>query len=298
MADQQSVAVVVNDQPITDLDVDNRMDLVIKSSGLSRDQKTLKLVRGRVLNMLIDEKLIAIEAEDKEIKIDDADLTFAMNSIAERNGVQIMQLDTFLKSKGINKAVLEEQIKSQLLLNKYIRVILQSRVSISDVEVEESRSSLIVSYAKSKTEISQVKLAEIVLYYEEGQNDVSALANKLVSEIRRGANFSSLAEEFSESSTATSGGVIGWVYIDQIMPQLSNAIKNIETGGVSEPVRMKDGVHILKVLDIKYKKSASSGTEQINDKQIKEMLLNKKLDLQVKNLMRKLRRNGYISFKD
>ncbi len=297
-AEQQAVVVVVNDEAITDLDVKKRLDLVLKSSGIvSPDNKTLALMSQHVVYGLIDEKLIQREAKSKSIEIDDADLSFAMNSIAEKNGISIMELDKFLSSKGIRKDVLEEQIKGQLILNKYMRVLIQPKVSVSEKEVEESRGTLLKALSKSKNKVSQMKLAEIVLYPKYNNKDGErGLADKLVSQINSGSDFAALAKEFSESNSAASGGNIGWVYVDQVIPEIARAIMSLEAGQVSHPIALNDGVHIIKVMEVKYRKD-DSVPEQINDEQIKEMLLNKKLDLQIKNLLRRLRRDGFVSFK-
>ncbi len=296
-AEQQSVVVIVNDEAITDLDVKKRMDLLVKSSGLSPDAKTYQLMKQHVIYGLIDEKLVAREAKDKNVEIDDADLSFAMNSIAEKNGVSLTELDRFLTSKGINKDILEDQIKGQLILNKYLRVVIQPKISVSEKEVEESRGTLIKSMAKSQNKVSQMKLAEIVLYPKYNSKDAEkGLADKLFAQINGGSDFASLAKEFSDSSSAVSGGNIGWVYIDQVIPEIARAIANLEVGQVSNPVILKDGIHIIKVLEVKFRKE-DSVPEQINDEQIKDLLLNKKLDLQIKGLLRKLRRDSYISFK-
>jgi peptidyl-prolyl cis-trans isomerase SurA len=297
VAQQQAVVAVVNDEPITDLDIQKRADLLIKSSGMNPDAKTIKLMKEHVLYGLIDEKLIAREAKSKSVEIDDADLAFAMNSIAEKNGISIMELDKFLAKTGVNKAVLEDQITSQLLLNKYMRTVLMPKISVSEKEVEESRGTLIKALSKSKNKISQVKLSEIVLYPKYNKKDAEMpLAEKLVSELRAGADFATLAKEFSDSSSAASGGNIGWVYIDQAIPEIANALASLEAGQVTHPIVLNDGIHILKAVEMKFKQD-NSVPEKINDEQIKDVLLNKKLDLQVKGLIRKLRRDSYVSFK-
>ncbi len=297
-AQKQSVVAVVNDEPITNLDIQKRVDLLVKSSGISVDSKTSKMMHDHVMYGLIDEKLVAHEAKDKKVEIDEADINFAMNSIAEKNGVSLANLEDFLSKRGINYSVLEEQIKSQLILNKYMRTMIAPKISVSDKEIEESKSTLIKAISKSKNKISQVKLSEIVLYPKYNKKDAELnIAEKLVSEANAGADFANLAKEFSDSSSAAAGGSIGWVYIDQIIPELANAVRNLERGQVSQAIKLKDGIHILKVEDIRYKNTALSEDVKVDDEQIRELLMNKKLDLQIKGLIRKLRRDGYVSFK-
>lgn len=63
-------------------------------------------------------------------------------------------------------------------------------------------------------------------------------------------NFGTLAGKFSEEKTsAQAGGVIGWLTLDQIQPRLRETVLNLQPGGISSPVRLQDGYHILKNLE-------------------------------------------------
>jgi len=105
-----------------------------------------------------------------------------------------------------------------------------------------------------------------------------------------------LAKDFSQSATSNSGGEIGWVYFSQLSPELALGIKGLKNGEVSKPITLRDGIHIIKILDKKVK-IRTDVPEQVNEDQIKDWLLSRKLDLQVKSYLRKLRRNGFISIK-
>lgn len=69
---------------------------------------------------------------------------------------------------------------------------------------------------------------------------------------RRGADFAAMARaETDEKGAAERGGEIGWLAEEQLMPAVRQVVVRLKKDGVSEPVRMDDGWHVLKVLDVR-----------------------------------------------
>lgn len=65
-----------------------------------------------------------------------------------------------------------------------------------------------------------------------------------------GADFGAVAIELSEErESASRSGEIGWLREDQIQPEILAQLPRLQLNVISEPVRLKDGWHILKVLD-------------------------------------------------
>jgi parvulin-like peptidyl-prolyl isomerase len=67
-----------------------------------------------------------------------------------------------------------------------------------------------------------------------------------------GADFAPIAKaESEEPESAARGGEIGWLSESQIQPEVRSQVGSLVKNSVSEPIRLEDGWHILKVLDIK-----------------------------------------------
>jgi parvulin-like peptidyl-prolyl isomerase len=68
----------------------------------------------------------------------------------------------------------------------------------------------------------------------------------------KAADFAAIAEASSDdAASAARGGVIGWLTESQIQPEIRAKLPKLALGAVSEPIRLADGWHILKVLDIR-----------------------------------------------
>lgn len=65
----------------------------------------------------------------------------------------------------------------------------------------------------------------------------------------KGADFAAIAKAHSqETASAAKGGEIGWLTADQIQPAIRDAIAGLKPGGVSAPVKLDGGWHILKLI--------------------------------------------------
>jgi parvulin-like peptidyl-prolyl isomerase len=83
---------------------------------------------------------------------------------------------------------------------------------------------------------------------EKGRRRAAELARKLR---LPGADFSAVARASSEEKeTAEKGGEIGWLTEDQMVPGIRAAAAALAPDAVSEPVRLDDGWHILKLLEV------------------------------------------------
>lgn len=66
------------------------------------------------------------------------------------------------------------------------------------------------------------------------------------------ADFSAIAKANSEEpETGTRGGDLGWLTENQIQPEVRTQLGSLAKNSVSEPIRLDDGWHILKVVEIK-----------------------------------------------
>jgi len=98
----------------------------------------------------------------------------------------------------------------------------------------------------------QFEISEIFLGYEDSKEEEEAniLANRLVEQLREGASFSAVAQQFSQSSTSGQGGYIGWVAEGQLDNEVINAIKNLDKDGISNPINSTGGYYIIRLNDI------------------------------------------------
>jgi peptidyl-prolyl cis-trans isomerase SurA len=63
------------------------------------------------------------------------------------------------------------------------------------------------------------------------------------------ARFEDVARQYSEDASAPQGGDLGWVSPGTLVPEFEDAMNKLPTGGVSNPVQSRYGIHLIQVLD-------------------------------------------------
>ncbi len=113
-----------------------------------------------------------------------------------------------------------------------------------------NEAELIEAYEASKSKLllpRGYKLAQIYI-----AKDKAKLDNIQKQLKAKNADFAALARTTSEEATsAAQGGEIGWLTEDQIQPEIRAKLPDLTKGSVTDPVKLQDGWHILKLLDLR-----------------------------------------------
>lgn len=263
-ARQSGIAVVVNDDIITTDDVDNRMGLLLLSSGLPKDEETKKRIRERVLKNLIDEKLQIQEAKRYSIDVEQAEIDRAIGIVAKNNRMEAEQMDEAFKAAGVPRSTLEDQIRSTLSWTKVIQRVLRPQVEVGDDEVNAVLERIKTNEGKPEYQISEIFIA---VENPSDEAKSSELADSLLQRLKDGTPFSVLAQQFSQSTSAINGGDLGWVQPGQLTGALDQAARDLGVGAVSSPLRMPDGFYILGKKDERTITAASPEATTVRMKQ-------------------------------
>jgi peptidyl-prolyl cis-trans isomerase SurA len=172
------------------------------------------------------------------------------------------QLTTFLKSHGIDRTSLINQVTASIVWAKLVRRKAAETTEISDDEIDNALKRL-----KEHAGEPQSRIAEIFLAVDNPSQDaeIRALAEKLTDQMKQGARFSAIAQQFSQSATAAVGGDMGWLRTDQLPPELAAAAKPMKPGELSPPIRTNGGYYLLLVLDRRTGETGTSQTDTIYD---------------------------------
>ncbi len=255
-APEMRIAAVVNDEVISIFDLVSRMRLVLTSSNIADTPETRQRIGSQVLRSLIDEKLELQEAKRKSVSATDSEINHGLQQIEKQNNMKPGQLNEFMKARGIDRGALVNQLTAGIVWAKLVRRLAAQTTEISDEEIDEA-----VKRLKEHAGEPQSRVAEIFLAVDNPAQDdeVRRLAERLTQQMRQGARFSAVAQQFSQSATAAVGGDIGWVRPDQLSPELGKAVSQLRPGELSAPVRVGGGYYLLLVVD---RRTGNIGSEQ------------------------------------
>lgn len=285
---QDYIIAKVNNKAITKLELDDRYGFVLFSSKIKvRNALDKKLLMAQILDKMVDEELIRQEAQRIGINVSQNEVNSAANIIASRQKITVKKLKATLANKGLSFASFLSQVKSEILWSKITSNILKPRVKVSEVEIRE-----FFEQQNMVKDATKYHIAEILILST--QKKSQQFAQKIFLELKEGADFEKLSDQFSSSVFKSSGGEIGWVFKSDIDNRIYQNIAKLRKGSYSKPLKLDDGYHIFKLIDSRLETDIFS---KENIDMVKKAILARKLQTLSKSYLLDLRKKSYIEIK-
>lgn len=234
----------------------------VNGEKINRDQFYVALVESggnQVLDTLITQKIIELEAEKHNIVISDPDIQNEMNKYYEYYGGE----EGFKQALSASGYTLEK-VRSDIINNLRVKKILEPQVSITETELQDYFTENKESFDQEE----QVKASHILL-------DNLQTASEVKQKLNNGEDFALLAQNYStDTNNKDNGGDLGYFSRGNMAEEFEEAAFALEIGQISEPVETEYGFHIIKLTD--KKEAAAADYEQTKPK-IKDILLEKNI---------------------
>ena len=201
--------------------------------------------RKGVADKLIDRHLLLEEAERRAIEPD----TQAIDARIAQYELRYGDTDRWQTEGPAMVAALRERFAQDSLLER-----LEDDVRQVDMPDTATVRAFYEQNPELFTQPASNRIALILLAvqpsagapgWEAAREDAARIVEKLES----GADFAELASLHSSDSSADAGGDMGYQHEGALSPDVEVAIAGLEVGGVSEPVRVLEGMAIFKLLD-------------------------------------------------
>ncbi|GFE74341.1 MULTISPECIES: peptidylprolyl isomerase [Novosphingobium] len=237
---------VVNGAVITGTDVDQRLALILAANQGKISEEEQKRLRLQVLRNLIDETLQIQEAKAAEVSVDDAEIEQSYARVAAQNFNQNTQaMDAYLKRVGSSPDSLKRQIRGELSWQRLLQRNVQPFINVSDDEVNE-----VIDRLKASKGTEEYRLGEIYLAATpETEQQVEGNANQIMQQLRQGGSFVAYARQYSQASTASVGGDLGWVRLGQLPGEVATAVRDMQPGQLGGPIAIPGGYDIVYLID-------------------------------------------------
>lgn len=248
------IVAVVNSEPITNSEVLTQVQRIaaqLTQSGqkMPSDDELKKAV----LERLISDRVQLQSARETGIRIDDAAVDAAEQSVASQNQVDVAEMRQRMAKDGVDVSTFRAQLRDQLTINRLRERDVQSRIKVSDQDID--RAILERQVNNNDPFAQEINLAQLLIAVPEKASGEQAAqlflqAKKLLDRIRAGEDFDRLVQEASKADRSN-GGQLGLRRADRYPTVFVTATQNLEVGGVSDIVRSGAGYHILKVVQRK-----------------------------------------------
>ncbi|MBR2299822.1 MAG: peptidylprolyl isomerase [Alphaproteobacteria bacterium] len=276
---------VINGDVLTSRDMQDRANAFVATTQIPITSKNREIVLERVFQGAIDEKIKLQEASKKGIKITAKELEEGVKNFAQSNGISLSEFRAMLNQAQVDEKVFLNQMKAEMAWGRLVQMKAAQNLKVSRSDIQRVMAGITKDAKKQKFMVSEIVIAK---------KDAKHIG-ELVQTLREDPRFELYAMQFSQSPTAKNGGHLGWVSSEQLPEKLSAVLKNMKAGGISNPIAVGSDYYILK-LEQKYMPGVDKMPEP-NEKEIRKMLENKKIEEIASKYLRDLRNKAIIERK-
>lgn len=221
---------------------------------------TVAQYESQMRQSLLTDKLKDVVTDAVQVSPDDVHREFVQRNEKARIEYVLFKSTDFTKDVNVTP----ENLQAYFAVNRdrykqpeqrSIRYVLididhvRPLVSVSDDELRSYYSSHIDEYRVPE----RVKASHI-LFKTEGKSAADIAKDKqtaqdVLNQIQKGADFAEMAKKYSQDTTASKGGDLGWIQRGQTVKEFEDRAFSLQPGQVSGLVTVPYGIHIIKVFE-------------------------------------------------
>ncbi|CAG0984640.1 hypothetical protein ANRL2_02718, partial [Anaerolineae bacterium] len=254
------------------------------------------VLEKQVLDRLILNQLQFRAAERSGITVDDATLNAAIETLAQRNNMNLTQMRQTVEKDGVSFAQFRDDVRREIMGGRLRQKLVDSQIQVSEQDVDSLQAQLAGSPMASGDAsndspagggVREYRVAQILIALPEGASprqveEAKRKAEDVLAQLRQGADFGRMVIGVSASQQALEGGEIGWRSAEQLPTVFSAVVPRMKPGQISDLVRSPSGFHIVKLLEVRGggearpSPTAPTPTQQglVNQTRVRHILLN------------------------
>jgi len=290
------IVAVVNNEVITLSDLNKVTTLMFagvdKKQAFTDEQRAE--IEQKALEQLIEKKLIEQKAKESSIKVDDKEVSRAVEDVLKKNNISLEQLKEILKKDGTSIEEYRKMLRSEILQSKVIGREVRSKVTITDKDIQEYYEKNVKHQEKpgEKVRIQQIFFATPPDTTPKQVEKLTSQLEEIRAKIMAGDDFGQMAAKHSQDPSAKEGGDLGVFGRGELLPVIENVAFSLQAGEVSQVTRTPAGLHLIKVID-KKGTAGEKGAQSSRD-EIEENLYRREVDVLFLKWMEELKKKAYI----
>jgi parvulin-like peptidyl-prolyl isomerase len=264
------VVAVVNQEIITFSEIEKwaspYREQIITEDRLERREQLQEVYR-KVLERLIEDKLIDQEVKKNGIKISSKEIEAILEEVKRRNTATQEELEKALAVEGLTLEAYKRQIEKGLQRKKLINWSVKVETKIGEKELRDFYQKNIDRYRPNES----YRPGHILFIIPKGATseevkEIKKKCHAVLERIKGGSDFGEMALLYSEDASNKDRGDLGYFKKGELVPAFEREALRLKIGEVSGIVRTEFGFHIIKLLDRK-------GVEALPFEEVKERVL-------------------------
>jgi len=280
-------------------DMADAAEALRQQRGLTEQQAAEEIGKRRneIIATLVNEQLLIQKGKEMGMNEDvEAEVNRRMLEVAKREKLKSLgELEQAMNAAGIKPADVRATMRAEIMKTWVLGREVDQKIfyGLTDSEVKNYYEANKEKFRKPET----IVLSEIFLSsVGKDPKEVRERADKLVAQLRAGADFAALAMVQSERevegkrTAPESKGKLGTYAASDITKEdVANALKNTKVGGVTNPLDTDGGIIILRVDE-----RTPAGEATFDENKVREAITVGRMDKERQTYINNLRRDAYI----
>ncbi|MGV1013374.1 MAG: SurA N-terminal domain-containing protein [Methyloceanibacter sp.] len=284
-----SIAVLVNDNPISGYDIDQRERFL----AITTQEQPNPALRKKATDMLIDERLQIQEGRKQSITPDEDNVRAVVEDMASKNNLDVEGLTTALAKAGVNIKTLMDRVRAQLVWQEVVRRKFRRDVLIGDAEVDEALSDAGEEVERSGPIGSALQLRQVKFTLPSGADQRTIAARLAAAETVR-AKFNSCAN-IADLTKGIQGATVSSL-ADQQPTSLAQParllVKHAKVGQMTPPTLTGSAVELYAVCG----KRAIQGDTKVRE-ETQRKLVQEEMGIRAERFLRDVRQDAFIEYR-
>ena len=285
LAQELSIKVLVNDDPISDYDIDQRQGFL----AITTQDKPGPALKKKATDMIIDERLQVQQGRKLGFTADSDDVDKVLGDMAAKNNLDTDGLSTALGRAGVNIKTLRDRISAQIVWQDVVRRKFRRTIQIGDADVDQALSDSGEKTGGASKTTMQLRQVKFSLPSNADQRSIAAkiaAAEALRAKFRKCADVATLVK-------STAGAKFKALQEAATLPQPARLlVMNANVGQMTPPTLSPSGIELYAVCG----KSSANGDTKVREA-TKGKLMNQEMMIRAKRLLRDLRQDAFIEYR-
>jgi len=297
------IVAIVNDQPITDLDLTQRIAMLEVMDDIPRGG----IDKKKALRQLIDQAVKIQEAKRYNMLPSDTELKDRIKRLAQSMKLSVEQLYSKLEARGVSKQNFIDYVKAGMGFNRIIQGKYQQDIKVSDAEVDAKMAEFQSKISQEQSKIMNDPRMKPVTVYSlmeinlpvEG-DDAMLLQSRAIeaSQVLQRLKSCSGLKAASEGIFDVKKGKTFEADANKIPPQMRTALDKVGVGRAIGPMRGKGGIQLIAFCGVRKITPPKPNFEAPTRQQVERAALNEKYDELEEQYLSTVRDKIYVEYRD
>ena len=256
---ENKIIVKIEKEIITNIDIENESKyLLLLNKGLKNfnEKEIFEISKKSIIREKV--KNIEINNNFKNPNIPENFIEQILENVYKKIGIKnLKNFKKYLEENNIDYDYVKDKIEIETLWNELIIAKFSSEIKIDQEKIKKELATNIKQYSKSFFVLE-------IFFATSDSKQIQEIYGNIKKTIKN-EGFNKAVLTYSSSSTASTGGELGWIQEEALNDNLRNIFYEMSEGEYTKPITVPGGFLVLKIDKIKEEKINLNVEKKINE---------------------------------